>query len=72
MGTHRLQETYRTHHISVEAIKTQTGWYWSFLIDGRVQVVSKFARYPSAEVALRQGSAAARTRVDELTSTGWK
>jgi len=68
----RTEQTYRDHHMAVEAIRTRTGWRWSYLIDGRVQSVNKLSLTPSAESALRQGAAAARARVDELTRAGWR
>ena len=65
-------ETYRNHRIAAEATQTPAGWYWSYLIDGRVQRVSKIRLLPSAETALVQALAAARTRIDELERTGWR
>jgi len=70
-GHNRIEKIYSKHHMLVEAAKTQSGWCWSYLIDGRVYCVNKMSLLPSAQDALRQGLVAARTRVDELTRAGW-
>jgi hypothetical protein len=68
----RRVETYRKHDIAAEATQTPTGWCWRYLIDGRVQRVSKTRLLPTAEAALLQALATARARVDELERTGWR
>ena len=68
----RREEAYRKHAIVAEATLTPTGWCWSYLIDGRVQGVSKTQLLTDAEAALLQALAAARTRVDELERSGWR
>jgi len=68
----RREEAYRRHAIVAEVTRTPTGWCWSYLIDGRVQGVSKIRLLPDAEAALLQALAAARARVDELERTGWR
>ena len=72
MDTSSRQDTYRKHDIAAEATRTPTGWCWSYLIDGRVQGVSKIRLLPNAEAALLQALAAARARVDELERKGWR
>jgi hypothetical protein len=67
-----LEKHYRDLHISIEATQTQAGWYWSYLIDGRVQAVGSLGLLPTAAIALRQGSTAAQARVDELKRIGWR
>jgi len=68
----RREETYRKHRIAAEAMQTPAGWFWSYLVDGRVQRVSKIRLLPSAEAALLEALAAARARIDELERSGWR
>ena len=68
----RREETYRKHRIAAEATQTPAGWCWSYLVDGRVQRVSKVRLLPSGEAALLDALACARARIDELERTGWR
>ena len=68
----RREETYRKHRIAAEATQTPAGWCWSYLVDGRVQRVSRVRLLPGAEAALLDALACARVRIDELERTGWR
>jgi hypothetical protein len=70
-GAHR-DDTYRKHLIAAEAVHTPAGWCWSYLIDGRVQRVSRVRLLRSAEAALAEALQTARARIDQLERSGWR
>jgi hypothetical protein len=63
----RREENYRGHTICVEADERRPNcWGWSYLIDGRISSTSRIALCPGIEEALKQGMAAAHSRVDDV------
>jgi hypothetical protein len=65
--TDRREEDYRGHTICVEADERRPNcWGWFYLIDGRISSISRVALFPGTEEALKQGMAAAQSRVDGI------
>jgi hypothetical protein len=63
----RREAEYRGHQILVEADERSPNcWGWSYFIDGRTSSKSHTALCPDIEDALRQGMAAAQSRVDDI------